>query len=82
MQPHRLCDRCGNYILKSDLEQYPYQCMYCDEDLFSIETHLRTNDYGQLVNDEISIFAYCDLIEQVSALLCLDDWKGDSINEN
>lgn len=51
--------------------------MYCDEDLFSIETHLRTSDYGQLVNDEISIFAYCDLIEQVSALLCLDDWKGE-----
>lgn len=34
-----VCARCGNLALKSELPEYPYQCMACcDEDLFSIET--------------------------------------------
>lgn len=35
--PYRHCNRCGSCVLKSELEQYPYQCIYCDEDLFEIE---------------------------------------------
>ena len=33
------CNRCGSPVLKSDVEGYAYQCMECDEDLYSIETH-------------------------------------------
>ena len=33
------CNMCGSPVLKSDVEGYAYQCMFCDEDLFSIETH-------------------------------------------
>ena len=33
------CNRCGSVVLKSDVEGYSYQCMFCDEDLYTIETH-------------------------------------------
>lgn len=33
------CNRCGSPVLKSDLDDYAYQCMNCDEDLYSFETH-------------------------------------------
>lgn len=32
-------NRCGCPVLKSDTEGYAYQCMNCDEDLYSIEVH-------------------------------------------
>lgn len=32
------CNRCGRMVLKEpNIEQYPYQCMHCDENMFSIE---------------------------------------------
>lgn len=33
------CNRCGCPVLKSDTEGYAYQCMNCDEDLYSTEVH-------------------------------------------
>lgn len=54
----RVCRRCGNVVIKSECDRidenrekyYPYQCLNCDEDLFTIETilldeneHLKTN---------------------------------------
>ena len=33
------CNRCGAPVIKSELDGYVYQCMSCDEDLYSIETH-------------------------------------------
>lgn len=65
--PYRLCNRCGSHVLKSELDEYPYQCMYCDEDLFEFETHLMDE------KKEISDFDFEDLIEQTNACLCLDE---------
>lgn len=42
----RACGRCGGYVLKSDSENYPYQCLKCDEDLYRIET--TTIDNGEV----------------------------------
>jgi hypothetical protein len=36
--PNRVCNRCGNHVLTSELEEYPYQCLHCDEDLYEFET--------------------------------------------
>ena len=66
--PHRYCNRCGCHVLKSDSENYPYQCVYCDEDLYSIETHIKEDDF-----DEISDFDYEDLIEQTNMLFGFDE---------
>lgn len=33
------CNKCGCPVLKSETDGYIYQCMNCDEDLYSIETH-------------------------------------------
>ena len=34
----RICKRCGCEVCKSNLNQYDYQCLHCDEDLFDFET--------------------------------------------
>ena len=34
------CNRCHKPVLKSDVEGYQYQCMFCDEDLVSFETYI------------------------------------------
>ena len=34
------CNRCGAVVLRSDIKEYPYQCMHCDEDLYEIEVHI------------------------------------------
>ena len=54
----RVCRRCGKVVIDSECDRsdenrekyYPYQCLNCDEDLFTIETilldeneHLKTN---------------------------------------
>jgi hypothetical protein len=36
----RYCNRCNNEVIKSELEEYPFQCMHCDEDLYGIETYV------------------------------------------
>jgi RecJ-like exonuclease len=39
MTKERLCNRCNNPVEKSFLEDYDYQCIVCDEDLYKFETH-------------------------------------------
>lgn len=75
VKPSRFCNMCGRHILKSDLEQYEYQCMYCDEDLFGIETRKKMDMNGNEIDEEISTFDYCNLIIQVSDILLLDEEK-------
>ena len=58
------CNRCGSSVLKSDLEDYAYQCMFCDEDLLSIETH-----EGEYHTTE----EFNELLLQTRDLLLLDD---------
>lgn len=36
----RVCSRCGLAVVESDLEQYPYLCLRCDENLHAIETRV------------------------------------------
>lgn len=33
------CNRCNAKVEKSDLEEYTYQCLECDEDLYEFETY-------------------------------------------
>lgn len=35
--PNCLCGKCGRPVFKSALEDYTAQCLFCDEDLYSIE---------------------------------------------
>jgi hypothetical protein len=39
----RVCRRCGRYVLTSELDEYKYQCVHCDEDLYEFET-VQTED--------------------------------------
>lgn len=39
----RICRRCGRYVLTSELDEYKYQCVHCDEDLYEFET-VQTED--------------------------------------
>lgn len=64
--PYRLCNRCWSHVLKNNVKDKPYQCMYCYDDLEEIETH------EMKVKEEISDFDFEDLVEQTNALLCLD----------
>lgn len=57
----RKCNRCGAYVLKSELKDYKYQCLYCDEDLYSFET--------TQTRRKISAIEYKDLIEQTKSIL-------------
>ena len=68
---NRRCNRCGSVVLTSDTEvtkplpqEYDYQCMFCDEDLFEIETHIGEDHTDEEVDE---------LLCQVRDLLCLDD---------
>ena len=64
--PNRFCNRCGRPILKSDVpEEYPFQCMHCDEDLYEIETHL---DYDKKIND----FEMAELFAETEEILKLE----------
>ena len=64
------CNRCKNYVLKTELEDnYAYQCMHCDEDLYSIETETIDN----LPSEDDLI----DLVEWTNEILCLDEETED-----
>ena len=58
------CNRCGSPVLRSDLDDYVYQCMSCDEDLYTIETHK-----GEYHTDE----EFDELCCNTRDLLLLDD---------
>lgn len=75
----RRCNRCGSVVLRqpneivmtdclnpteSDPNEYPYQCMSCDENLFGIETH-----EGEYHTDE----EFEELCCNTRDLLLLDD---------
>lgn len=34
---HKHCPRCGSQLLVSDLKQYKYLCLNCDENFYGIE---------------------------------------------
>ena len=35
----RRCNRCGSIVIPSENEEYDWQCMDCDEDLYGFETN-------------------------------------------
>lgn len=38
---NRRCNRCGSVVLKeTNIKNYPYQCMSCDDNLYETETHI------------------------------------------
>ena len=36
---NRVCRRCGNPVYKSDVDNYPYVCYHCDENMYEFETY-------------------------------------------
>lgn len=61
----RRCNRCGSVVLTEEPgSEYPYQCMYCDEDMFEVETHI-----GHLHTSEEFVQLCCT----VRDTLLLDD---------
>lgn len=61
------CNRCGHVVLVEPNKTeagYPYQCMFCDENLFGIETYL-----GKPHSDEEFNALCCDTRD----LLLLDN---------
>jgi hypothetical protein len=65
--PYRHCKRCKAHVLKSELIDYKYQCLYCDEDLYTIETYLDKE------KKEISDNDFNDLIELVNNIMEFDN---------
>ena len=60
----RRCNRCGSVVLReTSIDEYPYQCMSCDENMFGIETHI-----GQPHTSE----EFNELLNNTAELLCLD----------
>lgn len=39
MKEPRYCNKCNNEVTESKLDEYSYECVECDEDLFEFETH-------------------------------------------
>lgn len=39
---NKYCNKCDHRVQKSELEDYSYQCIECDEDLYIFETHSKT----------------------------------------
>jgi DNA-directed RNA polymerase subunit M/transcription elongation factor TFIIS len=37
-QADRFCNRCGNIVFHSNIDEYSYQCFECDEHLYAFET--------------------------------------------
>jgi hypothetical protein len=37
----RYCNKCHNKVTESVLEEYSYQCVECDEDLYEFETIIK-----------------------------------------
>jgi len=57
------CNRCGCTVLRSEVYGYDYQCMNCDEDLYSVETY-----EGEIHTDE----EFNQLCLDTEVLLLLD----------
>ena len=58
------CNRCRSVVLRSDVKGYVYQCMFCDEDLYGIETY-----EGEWHTDE----EFNELLCQTRDILCKDE---------
>ena len=56
------CNRCDAPVLKSEVKGYKYQCVFCDEDLYSFETYK-----GKPTRD----YEVTDLIE------CVAGWEDE-----
>ena len=58
------CKRCGAHVLKSENQnEYEYQCVYCDEDLYECET------YQDKKRKEINDYDFFDLVYKTSITL-------------
>lgn len=52
---NRRCNRCGCVVLKeTNVPDYPYQCMSCDENMYEFETHIG-NDHTDEELDKLCI---------------------------
>lgn len=48
------CRRCGRPILKeTNVEGYPYQCLNCDENMFSFETYEAADNFSEQELEEL-----------------------------
>jgi hypothetical protein len=54
------CNRCGSVVLKEVyIEDYPFQCMSCDENMLNIEVHdgepPSPEEYLELLRDTLTL---------------------------
>ena len=52
---HVKCNRCNNQVLISDIKDYPYLCLECDENLFEFETYKDIKNCNFYAKDNIVV---------------------------
>lgn len=65
---NRRCCKCDKPVLLSDNEEYTYQCLNCDEDLYQMETYKKEHDL--ITSDELD-----------ELFLAINKMLGDKSNE-
>lgn len=52
----RRCANCGKIVFKeTEIKGYPFQCLHCDESLYSIETYMGEKIQAKEMNELIDI---------------------------
>lgn len=72
MENTRICPHCGKTVIKSELPEYVWQCMDCDEDFYDFECR---NGFDP-ANDYIGMEVYWDG-EPWVVDNCDDNFKDD-----
>lgn len=44
MEKEYYCPICGRMLIKSEIESYRFQCLYCDEDFIESEVIIKTEE--------------------------------------
>ena len=50
------CNLCGSLVLLSAIDEYKYQCVYCDVDLFEFETSKETHTQKEKIRFTLQNF--------------------------
>lgn len=82
------CKRCDNWVFKTDVKGYPFVCLYCDENMFNVETYVSGLDRMDMVlfKDMLKRASGCNLLTMVVMIdkiriACRKDKKKRCNNE-
>jgi len=65
----RLCNRCDNKVIKSELADYSYQCLECDEDLYVFETYIHQSQNNN----------FQETVKELNKIVPKENWKEQPI---